>query len=247
MKTIYDDQFKRLNQTISLNESTKKRMYHQIVHSKKKTNSHFLPRVMTALLTLFMFGALYFIITEGTHGSITDPITPETLPTIELPENAFSLEWGSDDMDRGNHDMYTDYHSELVVSKEFQPVNRGDVLYYEFKNENRLGRIIGLPGETVEIKGGQVYIDGKKLDTFYGTATVRGKREDEYFESIKDADHWVNIPSMKEYFKTTMDPVTVEEGTIFVLVDHWWRGFDSRDFGLISVDAVQGKVLGYKK
>ena len=44
-----------------------------------------------------------------------------------------------------------------------------------------------------------------------------------------------------------MEPIKVEENTVFVLVDMWWRGTDSKDFGLLPVKNIQGKVLGYKK
>ena len=60
-------------------------------------------------------------------------------------------------------------------------LQRGDVIYYQMldseleKNENLpkmyLGRVVGLSDETVKIENGQVYINDKKLDTFYGVAT----------------------------------------------------------------------------
>lgn len=44
-----------------------------------------------------------------------------------------------------------------------------------------------------------------------------------------------------------MNPIKVEENTVFVLVDMWLRGSDSKDFGLLPLENVKGKVLGYKK
>lgn len=48
-----------------------------------------------------------------------------------------------------------------------------------------------------------------------------------------------------DYFEMDMEPIEVEENTVFVLVDQWWRGVDSKDFGLLPLDRIEGKVLGY--
>jgi signal peptidase I len=115
-----------------------------------------------------------------------------------------------------------------------------------FLPEHYIARAVGLPGETVEIINGQVFIDHKKLESFYSKATVRGMGEEEYFEKM-DPSTIENEESMRSYFATNMKSVKVEENTVFVLVDQWWRGTDSRDFGVLPIDMIKGKVLGYKK
>lgn len=205
---------------------------------------------------------------------LTDPDTVEGVEVVEAKENTKLIEWGSDAMDRGNHDYDTITHSSLVVEIGYQEVNRGDVVYYKTpesaisKNqqlpEYYIARVAGLPGETVAIRDGQVYIDDKKLDAFYGVATNRGLEKDEYFKmaeqnieegtwttdakvSEKERITWVNMDAKKEYFATSMEPVKVSDEAVFVLVDQWWRGTDSRDFGELPLEAVEGKVLGYAK
>jgi len=52
----------------------------------------------------------------------------------------------------------------------FGEPNRGDVIIFHSENnsgENLIKRVIGLPGETVEVKNGLVYIDGAPLDEPY--------------------------------------------------------------------------------
>ena len=187
--------------------------------------------------------------------SITDEHTSEVIETVTAQDTHLLIEWKSDAMDRGNHDFNTDIHSELVVEPYNDTLQRGDVIYYQMldselkKNENLpkmyLGRVVGLPGETVKIKNGQVYINDKKLDTFYGVATSLGLTKEEYFETAGLNN--INKEEMEKYFNTSMEPMKVEENTVFVLVDMWWRGTDSKDFGLLPVENIQGKVLGYKK
>jgi len=137
----------------------------------------------------------------------------------------------------------------------YSAIQRGDVLYFNtpemameansFLPEQYIARAVGLPGETVEIINGQVFIDHKKLESFYSTATARGMGEEEYFEKMDPSN--INEESMRSYFATNMKSVKVEENTVFVLVDQWWRGTDSRDFGVLPIDTIKGKVLGYKK
>ena len=106
-----------------------------------------------------------------------------------------------------------------------------------------IGRVVGLPGETVEIKSGQVYIDGKKLDTFYGKATRRGAGEEEYFNTVPRSAIG-DEQSTREYFNMNMAAVTVKENTVFILVDQWWRGTDSREFGPLSISEIEGIITG---
>lgn len=187
---------------------------------------------------------------------ITDTTTPERLEIAPQSEHTFLIEWGLDSMDRGNHDFETHEHGKLVVTTDFNELKRGQPVYYHMppseiaKNpaipEMYIGRVVGLPGETVEIKGGQVYIDGKKLDTFYGKATKWGLGEDAYFEQTPRRNI-ANEQATREYFNMDVSPVTVQENTVYLLVDQWWRGTDSKDFGPLPISEIVGIILGYEK
>ena len=188
--------------------------------------------------------------------TMTDEKTSSEIKMVTRDEKHLLVDWGSDAMDRGNHDYNSITHSKLVVNPNHESLERGDVVYYKMieseikKNsmipEDYLGRVVGLPGETVMIKYGHVYINNDRLESFYGEATRTGLTEEEYFEN-NDLSGVVDVESVKRYFKTEMDPIQVKEGTVFVLVDQWWRGTDSKDFGLLPVERIQGTVLGYSK
>jgi signal peptidase I len=183
-----------------------------------------------------------------------------TKPVIELVEpleNSLLLEWQSDNMDRGNHDYDTTFHSRLVVDIDYTDVKRGDVIYFstpEFTSANpgatildyQISRVVGLPGETIEIKDGKVFINDRKLDYFYSNASYFGMEEEQYFEKVThnskaDEENW------REYFSTDMESIWIPDNAMFVLGDSWWRSFDSRNFGAVPIDNIKGKVLGYKK
>lgn len=78
-------------------------------------------------------------------------------------------------------------------------------------------RVIGTPGDVVDIKDGCVYLNGELLDEPY----AKGITEKGEF----------NLP------------VTVGDNQLFVLGDNREYSFDSRDFGLIDISHVEGKVV----
>lgn len=184
---------------------------------------------------------------------ITDDITPERLEIAPQNEHTFLIEWGLDSMDRGNHDFESHEHGQLVVSTDFDQFKRGQAVYYHMpssvlvKNaavsEMYIGRVVGLPGETVEVKGGQVYIDGKMLETFYGKATRRGVGEEEYFNTVPSS-RYTDEKGIRDYFNMDMAAVSVKEDTVFILVDQWWRGYDSREYGPLPTGKIEGIITG---
>jgi len=189
--------------------------------------------------------------------TLTDENTVAQIEQVDAPEESLLLVWSSDTMDRGNHEYDSLNHGELVVDLTYKDIKRGDVIYFktpEYTSESAnislpehlIGRIVGLPGETVEIKDGQVFIDEKKLNTFYSKALRNGLDEDVYFEGLTSINK-TKEKAWRKYYSTSMKPVKVEEKTVFVLVDNWWRGHDSKNFGLLEIERIKGQVLGYQK
>ncbi|MBN2853621.1 MAG: signal peptidase I [Clostridia bacterium] len=89
----------------------------------------------------------------------------------------------------------------------FEPPKRGDIVVFKYPDDNRtllVKRVIGLPGESVFISDGMVYIDGIALTGDYTDVIVRGVfgpyevPSDSYFmlgdnrNSSKDSRYWEN-------------------------------------------------------
>ncbi|PPA69568.1 signal peptidase I [Jeotgalibacillus proteolyticus] len=205
------------------------------------------------VVVALLLNACSSVSSSTTQETITDDITQPVIENLVPPEDSIIIEWAADNMDRGQYDYYFG-EKMLVVDPNDSELERGDVIYfhtpefeYEFDvQDNSLARVVGLPGETIEIKEGHVFIDDKKFISFYSQALNRGLTGEEYFEEV-DPSTRINDESWKEYFATTMKAVEVPDNTVFVLGDNWWRSVDSREFGPVPEDVIIGKVLGYEK
>ncbi|MEX1020359.1 MAG: signal peptidase I [Litorilinea sp.] len=96
---------------------------------------------------------------------------------------------------------------------------RGDVIVFHNPsnvNEDYIKRVIGLPGDTVEIRNQAVYINGEVL--------------------VEDYDLNLLHPS------TVYGPLLLEPSHLFVMGDNRQNSKDSRDFGALSEDLVVGKA-----
>ncbi len=111
---------------------------------------------------------------------------------------------------------------------------RGDVIVFKYPEEpdrDFIKRVIGLPGETLELKEKKVYINGKPLDEPYV--------------------HFLQPPSRatSDHEETSLDvrerygPVTVPPDQYFVMGDNRDNSQDSRYWGFLRRDYVKGKAL----
>lgn len=111
-------------------------------------------------------------------------------------------------------------------------VRRQDIVVFKYPNElnkDFVKRVVGLPGETIEIKAKQVSINGKVLDEPYkvhNDSQVIGKSDFyQYSDSIRD----------------NYGPVTVPEGHIFVMGDNRDNSADSRYWGFLPITYLKGR------
>lgn len=110
-----------------------------------------------------------------------------------------------------------------VAIYNYNPTNWWEKFNYYFLENGKISfikRIIGMPGEHVEIKDGKVYINGEAL-----------------------AEDYLPEGMTTESLGGAFTDLVVPEGCIFVLGDNRRGSTDSRAFGCVPIDKVESKVL----
>lgn len=111
-----------------------------------------------------------------------------------------------------------------LLTQRFGALKRGDVIVFKAppsQDKDYIKRIIGLPGDTIRLQDGLVYVNGKKLD------------ESAYLSSSVRTD--------PRGFAHEGDNIKVSAKSYFVMGDNRLYSSDSRDWGLVTFDKVIGK------
>jgi signal peptidase I len=116
----------------------------------------------------------------------------------------------------------------LLVNKFvylFRPIRRGDIIVFKFpQDESRdfIKRVVGLPGETLEIRDRQVFINGRPLRESHAV----------YSEP----------PLLRAPGPYRLGPVVIPPGHLFVMGDNRDNSLDSRSWGMLEDAKVVGEA-----
>src|SRR3989344_1260819 len=117
-----------------------------------------------------------------------------------------------------------DYILTEKVMYRFREPKRGEVVVFQSPSRpdvDYIKRIIGLPGETISLTDGVIYINDVPLDEEYQptSETSAGR------------------------FLSSGEEFTVPSGTFFVMGDNRTHSSDSREFGTVALEDIRGRAV----
>ncbi len=144
---------------------------------------------------------------------------------------------------------------------KFKKVQRGDVIVFRFPSENEadlqcggvqydkdfIKRVIGLPGDSVEVRNGSVLVNGQLLSNesyaqYTDASRIPGPKIENPLEYQKK---WEDRELGRTYDATIRDnfgPVTVPTGHYFAMGDNRDHSCDSRFWGPVPEQNIKGRA-----
>lgn len=148
---------------------------------------------------------------------------------------------------------------QLIVARSVGEIKRGDILVFKLPTNPKIlhiKRVIGLPGEEIQIRGPKVFINGRELPeqrTFVeieSRSILHEVRSDaaisgatyRTFHDVNSAEFDPNlVPQDMQY--GVKEPVRIPEGHYFVLGDSRDNSLDSRFWGFVPQANFVGRAL----
>ena len=144
----------------------------------------------------------------------------------------------------------------------FREISRGEIIVFQFPSSDPdefqcggsqygkdfIKRVIGLPGDKVQVKKGVVYINDERIDEDYAQYVDGFNRYPVFSDKIADKDYqeyWEKRELGKifaEYVRDNFGPVKVPMGYYLVLGDNRDRSCDSRYWGPVPEHLIKGRA-----
>lgn len=191
--------------------------------TKEKSVSREILSWIICIVSAFVIALLikYFIFTPTLvkQGSMTPTILDGERVLINRLVRTFSMEIKRGDIVTLEKPASEADETQIAKYDTIRGLKNKFVYYVlELTKTSYIKRVIGLPGEHIYIANGNVYINDEKLDEPYLEEDLETPRRGAFYDLV------------------------VPEGCVFVMGDNRMGSLDSREFGCVPLDKIEGRV-----
>jgi signal peptidase I len=168
------------------------------------------------------------------------------IPTLEIGDHIFVAKF--------SYGLGIPFTDKKIM--QFSAPRRGDVVVFKYPLQREIDyikRVVALPGEKVELRGGEVFIDGRPMPRELAPQPFRHSEGPASEESAfaRDYELWIEDLDGKKHkaihnsygSRPDWPGITVPEGHVFVMGDNRDNSNDSRVWGTVPVELIKGKAL----
>lgn len=149
---------------------------------------------------------------------------------------------------------FSDYFTNPLYITPFKNPARGDVIVFKYPKDtsiNYIKRVVGLPGDTIEIRNKIVYVNGEAIalsdidgEEYIADMDEKFKAYKFRFYKLKTGEHEHVIQLDEEnLFKPDYAKLTIPPNQFFVMGDNRDYSLDSRFWGFVPKEYIKGKAL----
>jgi signal peptidase I len=112
-------------------------------------------------------------------------------------------------------------------------IRRGDIVVFKYPEDPErdfIKRVIGLPGETLELRDRRILVNGRAID-------------EPYAHYLPRPQGFTGVDGASDDVRVRYGPVVVPAGSVFVMGDNRDNSQDSRYWGFLPKDNIKGKAL----
>ena len=226
------DDFERMREAIA---ALDERMEKHLAFARKSTAREYAESIGVALAVALLLRAFVVEAFQIPSGSM--------IPTLEIGDHIFVSKFA--------YGVGIPFTNRKIV--EFGEPKRGDIIVFRYPPDpstDFIKRVVGLPGDSVELRRNQVFINGQPMARERGGGECR-YNEGRSPEEARDCELWTENLGSKVH-KLYQDPNQppqdwgprlVPPRSVFVMGDNRDNSRDSRVWGFVPYDNVKGRAL----
>ena len=226
------DNFERMREAIAaLDEGMDK----HLAFARKSTAREYAESIGVALAVALLLRAFVVEAFQIPSGSM--------IPTLEIGDHIFVSKFA--------YGIGIPFTNKKIV--EFSDPKHGDIIVFRYPPDpstDFIKRVVGLPGDLVELRHNQVFINGEPMARERDASICR-YNEGRSPEEARDCELWVETLDRKTH-KVYQDPNQppqdwgprlVPSRSVFVMGDNRDNSRDSRVWGFVPYDNIKGRAL----